>query len=113
VLPPEVWEKILSHIPPRDSPLGWEEKNFREDFYLSRDPFLKDKSGWEVKSGLENFYPSKEKHELAKIAERQWASEELVSLKKYGCKTAKDAIDYVIRNKMTGANLKEFSDLPV
>jgi hypothetical protein len=90
-LPDDVWGKILSSIPLRDPNI------------------LLEKRG--IASGLENFYPSKGKHELAKITEGQWASEQLVSLKKYGCKTAKDAIDYVMHNKLTGANLWEFKDL--
>jgi hypothetical protein len=70
-------------------------------------PFARER----IRSGLKDFYPSKETYEMAKRVERQWASDELVCLTNFGCKTSKDAIEYIIKNQLTGANLKAFTKL--
>ncbi len=91
-LPEEVWRKICSHIPPRNFDIPYK------------------KGG--VQSGLEEMYfSSKQLSEIAKDEEKEWASEQLVSLKKYKCKNAKEAVQYVIDHDLTGANLREFPDL--
>jgi hypothetical protein len=90
-LPDVVWEQILSYLPPQG------------------DHIRHRKGG--TASGLKDFYPSKTAKDLAKRVEHQWAGEQLVSLKKYGCKTAKEALQYAINNKLTGANFAEFPDL--
>lgn len=42
---------------------------------------------------------------------KKWISKEGVSLKNLGCKTAIEAIDYVIKHELKGANLEDFRDL--
>ncbi len=90
-LPEELWRKIYSYIPPRDSEIPY-------------------KMGG-VQSGLEKMHLSKQLSEIAKSEEKEWASEQLVSLKKYRCNTAKEAVQYVIDHGLTGANLREFPDV--
>ncbi len=90
-LPEEVWEKIYSHIPPRKFDIPYE------------------KGG--VQSGLETIHLSNQFSWIANKEEKEWASEQLVSLKKYKCKNAKEAVQHAIDHNLTGANLIEFPDL--
>ncbi len=90
-LPEEIWRKVCFHIPPRKFDI----------------PYAK--GG--VQSGLENMHFSKQLTKIGKNEEKEWASEQLVSLKKYRCNTAKEAIQYAISHDLTGVNLIEFPDL--
>lgn len=44
-------------------------------------------------------------YEVAIVAKRQWASREHISLKTFGCTTAEEAIQYVIKHNLKSANL--------
>lgn len=86
-LPRELWEKeIFSEIVPQDST--------------------------KVKSGLESlFFASKAMCKSALEAQKTWIDKEAISLRAYGCKTAKEAVQCVIDKKLTSANLLGFFDL--
>ena len=54
---------------------------------------------------------SKTWKESALAAKKNWINEEGTSLRTFGCKTAKQAVEMIIQYKLTSANLSDFPDL--
>src|ERR1700722_3712836 len=49
--------------------------------------------------------------EHAQNVRDQWVNDHNISIKEYGCKTAKDAVECIIQRKLISANLIDFPDL--
>ena len=65
-----------------------------------------------IPSGLVNFAAaSHTSKELAIQTKRDWADAEGVSLRAFGCKTAAEAIDYVIAHQFSSANLLDYPEV--
>lgn len=91
-LPNDMWAKVMSHVPPDST---------QPRIYIRG----------RVLSGLDNMYPSKQLKNIAEEEENAWVDREHITLRKYGCTSAKDAVNCVIQHKLKSANLKEFPDL--
>ncbi len=66
----------------------------------------------EIKSQLASAaFTSTSLHGVARDAKKHWVNEEAVSLRTYGCKTAKEAVDYAIALNLQSVNLLEFPDV--
>ena len=94
MLPQEMHLQILSHLTPKQT-LG----------------------SLEIKSQLASAaFTSTSLHGVARDAKKHWVNEEAVSLRTYGCKTAKEAtakeaVDYAIALNLQSVNLLEFPDV--
>jgi hypothetical protein len=95
-LPDDVMEKILTKVPTRKSEMRLAPE--------TKTPIRN--------SGLRAAaQASKTLSRQAAAAKRTWATEEIASLKTFNCKTAAEAVDYIIANKLKTANLSDFPDL--
>lgn len=86
----------------RDSNLDWQE--------LPTDVWNEILSHTDL-TQLASFRPSVKLSHLAQTMKIERTDRGLISLKTFGCKTAKEAVQFAVTHKLTGVNLSEFPDL--